>query len=115
MIVLEIDLKAVAQTPIFTVPAAQRLLVNSVEVIIEEAVAVSVLATVRFGVTASPAEILIATQLDASLAAVGERQKFDIPTDVFTAGESIEFGVTIGSTATTHRATALLRGYLLDV
>jgi hypothetical protein len=86
-------------------------------VVIDNCSAVTVMPTVQFGVVGTVDRYLAPEALNAAMNARNKVFSWEIIGDAVDAEESsdiIQFGVTVGSTATTHLATALVEGWLTD-
>lgn len=111
-----VDLKSVAQTTVVTVPTGKRLVIDSLEVIIDTITGAAAMPTIRWGITGSEASILAAVALNAGMNSVDERESWDAAAlldTVLAASEVLQFGVTIAGTSTTHTATVIVRGILI--
>ena len=109
-----VDLTAVAQTDIYTVPAGYRFIVEDVQIVIDSITGAAAMPTIQFGIDGDEAGWVGATQLDASMNAANEREIWEAIQDALPAATVFEFGVTIGGASTTHVATVVIRGYLLE-
>jgi len=105
-----VDLKNVAETNLFTVPTGYMFLVDSMEIVTTSITGASTAPSVRFGTSTLPDDYYAATQIASN--SVGARHIIYNPQDAALAGSVISFGVTAGSTASTHYGCAIVKGYL---
>lgn len=110
----KLDAKAVAQTAFFTVPANTVFIPLKLHLLVTDITGAAVAPTVQFGTTADP-DLLLVPEL-ALLNAQYETQSWDvIGAAAIPAGEVLEFGITVGSTATDELIIPAFEGYLLSV
>jgi hypothetical protein len=112
-----VDLTSVAQTDMYTVPTGKLFVIDELEVVVTEITGAGAVATIRFGTDGAEAEILAAVALDAAMLVQYGREywtKGALLKTVLAAGEILEFGVTVAGTSTTHVATIIARGLLID-
>jgi hypothetical protein len=110
--VTSIDLKTVAQTPVFTVPSGDQAIIESIDVVIEEADTATVVPTVQFGPTADPDELVGPAVLDPGMDTAGTLQRFTLVSDPVDGDVQLEFGVTGAGAATgNYTATVIVRYY----
>jgi len=110
-----IDLTAVAQTTIFTVPTGKRFVATKCVVLVDSITGASTMPTVRFG-TSGTADLFVAAELlDSSMNAAGVTQGWNLLSNAVAAAGVIQFGVTVGAASTTHVGTAIVEGILVNV
>lgn len=112
-----IDLKTVAATNLYTVPAGKTLVITEVVIRVTAADTFAVAATLAVGKTASFNEWIVATAM-TGLAAVGQFRLLSnsaagLIYQSFAAGEVVALNVTVGATATTLTGAVDLFGYLI--
>ena len=108
------DAKVVAQTTIFEITAGSVFIPLKLHLLVTDIVGAAVPPTVQFGTTADP-DLLLVPEL-ALLNAQYETQSWDIiGAEAIPAGEVLEFGITVGSTATDELIIPAFEGYLLSV
>jgi hypothetical protein len=105
-----INLKTVAETNIFTVPTGFMFLIDSMEVVTTAVSGAGVPPAVRFGTTATSDAFYGPTQVTSNT--VGARHIIENPQDGVSAGSIVTFGVTTGSTGTSHSGCAIVSGFL---
>jgi len=110
----KLDATAIAQTTIFTVPADTVFIPLKLHLLVTDITGAAVAPTVQFGTTSTPALLL---SPDVTVAnGQYEIEVWDITgIEAVPAGEVLEFGITVASTATTEEIIPALEGYLLSV
>jgi hypothetical protein len=107
------NLRTVAETEVFTVPSGYMFLIETMEVITTAIDSPGTAPTIRFGTTAT-SDLYFAPQ-ESTSNSLGSRYVLQSPQDGAIAGTIITFGVTSGSTASTHTGVAIIAGCLLKI
>ena len=108
-----VNLKTVAEHNLFTVPTGYMFLVNSMEIVTTAISGADAAPSVRFGTSSSPADYHGPAAVTSN--SVGARHIIENPQDGIAAGSTVTFGVTTGSTATSHSGCAVVKGYLFKI
>ena len=110
----KLDAKIIAQTAFFTIPANTVFIPLKLHILITDITGPAAAPTVQFGTTADP-DLLLTPELIVANAQY-ETQSWDIVgEEAIPAGEILEFGITVASTATTEQIIPAFEGYLLSV
>ena len=105
-----VNLKTVSEYTLFTVPTGYMFLVNTMEIVTTAITTAGTAPSVRFGTTSLPSDYYGPAQITSN--SVGSRHIIENPQEAATAGTAVSFGVTTGSTASTHSGCAIVKGYL---
>ncbi len=113
-----VNLKTVAQTLLYTVPAGKTLIDARVVLLTTEGTLVTVCPTLGVGITPAFNELYDAVAVEPSLGTAGFYRCLDsiAATPVkktFTAAQEIKVNITTGSTATSHSGKFYLFGTLI--
>jgi hypothetical protein len=112
--VTQINLKTVAQTSLFTVPLGKRFIPLRLAVIVDSITGGAAMPSVQFGTSGTPTLFLSAEALDATMNDAGRTFVWQLVGNAANSADVLQFGVTVGGTSTTHLATALIEGWLID-
>jgi len=110
-----VNLKSVAQTTLYTVPADKLFIPKRFMVVNTNIGGAAAMPTVRFGTNGSPELFVPAEGLDGSMVANYKVQAWEVIGDAQPAGTVIEFGVTVAGASAAHIGTVVLEGTLIDV
>ena len=105
-----VSLKTVSEYTLFTVPTGYMFLVNTMEIVTTAITSAGTAPSVRFGTTLLPSDYYGPAQITSNSA--GARHIIENPQEAAAAGTLVSFGVTTGSTASTHSGCAIVKGYL---
>lgn len=109
-----LDLKAVEDTNIFTVPNGYMFLIDSMEVITTNISGTGESPTVRFGNSSVRDAYYASTQISSS-ALVGYRHVIESPQNAILASTTFSFGIVLASGYSTHEGVAVASGYLVKI
>ena len=102
-----VSLKTVSEYTLFTVPTGYMFLVNTMEIVTTAITSAGTAPSVRFGTTLLPSDYYGPAQITSNSA--GARHIIENPQEAAAAGTLVSFGVTTGSTASTHSGCAIVK------
>ena len=106
-----VDLKQVAESQIFTVPADHMFLIDSMEILTTNISGANESLQARFGSISNPEEYYSPSQINNFN--IGDRHIVEIAQNAAVPGSTITFGVVVGSSATLHEGVGLIHGSLI--
>ena len=114
-IIDDIDLKSLSDNALLTVPISQRMVIDSVQVLIKSASGVSVPPTVSAGITGDLTKYVASVALTGGAINEGHRENLTLATlEEVSAGEEVTFSITGAATATgAYTATVMFTGTIL--
>jgi hypothetical protein len=108
-----VDLKQIAETQIFIVPANHMFLIDSMELLTTSISGRNESLRARFGNNSNPDEYYSSSQINNFN--TGDRHIVDVAQNAAVPGSIITFGVVVGSSALFHEGVGLIHGSLIKV